>query len=304
MEAGGPRENATVEVHPDGSATILTGTSPHGQGHATVWAMLASDELGIPVEAITVKWGDTDLIPEGGGTGGSRSLQQGGAAVQQASQELLEVARQRAAAELEASPADLVFDTGRSAFTVAGDPRASVPLARLAEPERLFVRAVFRAPGPTFPFGAHLAVAEVDTETGKAVLRRMVTVDDAGTVINPLLAEGQRHGGIAQGAAQALLEEVVYDGDGNPLTASFADYAILSATEVPSFELTDMATPTSYNPLGAKGIGEAGTIGATPAVQNAVIDAVAHLGVRHIDMPTSPQRVWQALAGSGRSGGG
>jgi carbon-monoxide dehydrogenase large subunit len=304
MEAGGPRENATVEVHPDGSATILTGTSPHGQGHATVWAMLASDELGIPVEAITVKWGDTDLIPEGGGTGGSRSLQQGGAAVQQASQELLEVARQRAAAELEASPADLVFDTGRSAFTVAGDPRASVPLARLAEPERLFVRAVFRAPGPTFPFGAHLAVAEVDTETGKAVLRRVVTVDDAGTVINPLLAEGQRHGGIAQGAAQALLEEVVYDGDGNPLTASFADYAILSATEVPSFELTDMATPTSYNPLGAKGIGEAGTIGATPAVQNAVIDAVAHLGVRHIDMPTSPQRVWQALAGSGRSGGG
>jgi carbon-monoxide dehydrogenase large subunit len=303
MEAGGPRENATVEVHPDGSATILTGTSPHGQGHATVWAMLASDELGIPVEAITVKWGDTDLIPEGGGTGGSRSLQQGGAAVQQASQELLELARQRAADELEASPADLVFDTGRSAFTVAGDPRASVPLARLAEPERLFVRAVFRAPGPTFPFGAHLAVAEVDTETGKAVLRRMVTVDDAGTVINPLLAEGQRHGGIAQGAAQALLEEVVYDSDGNPLTASFADYAILSATEVPSFELADMATPTSYNPLGAKGIGEAGTIGATPAVQNAVIDAVAHLGVRHIDMPTSPQRVWQALAGSGRSGG-
>jgi aerobic carbon-monoxide dehydrogenase large subunit len=302
MEAGGPRENATVEVHPDGSATILTGTSPHGQGHATVWAMLASDELGIPVEAITVRWGDTDLIPEGGGTGGSRSLQQGGAAVQQASQELLEVARQRAAAELEASPADLVFDTGRSAFTVAGDPRASVPLARLAEPERLFVRAVFRAPGPTFPFGAHLAVAEVDTETGKAVLRRMVTVDDAGTVINPLLAEGQRHGGIAQGAAQALLEEVVYDREGNPLTASFADYAILSATEVPSFELTDMATPTSYNPLGAKGIGEAGTIGATPAVQNAVIDAVAHLGVRHIDMPASPQRVWQALAGSGRSG--
>ena len=304
MEAGGPRENATVEVHPDGSATILTGTSPHGQGHATVWAMLASDELGIPVEAITVRWGDTDLIPEGGGTGGSRSLQQGGAAVQQASQELLEVARQRAAAELEASPADLVFDTGRSAFTVAGDPRASVPLARLAEPERLFVRAVFKAPGPTFPFGAHLAVAEVDTETGKAVLRRMVTVDDAGTVINPLLAEGQRHGGIAQGAAQALLEEVIYDSDGNPLTASFADYAILSATEVPSFELANMATPTSYNPLGAKGIGEAGTIGATPAVQNAVIDALAHLGVRHIDMPASPQRVWQAIqSASGHTSG-
>jgi carbon-monoxide dehydrogenase large subunit len=294
-EAGNPSENATVEVHPDGSATILTGTSPHGQGHSTVWAMLASEELGIPIDKITLKWGDTDLIPEGGGTGGSRSLQQGGAAVQQASRELIDVARQRAADELEANPADLVFDAARSAFAVAGDPDASVPLARLAEHERLFVRAVFSAPGATFPFGAHVAVVEVDTETGKTVLRRVVTVDDAGVIVNPLIAEGQRHGGIAQGAAQAFLEEVVYDSDGNPLTSSFADYAFLSATEVPSFELADMETPTSYNPLGAKGIGEAGTIGATPAVQNAVIDAVAHLGVRHIDMPATPQRVWQAL---------
>jgi carbon-monoxide dehydrogenase large subunit len=295
MEEGGPRENATVEVHPDGSATILTGTSPHGQGHVTVWAMLASEELGIPVDKIDVKWGDTDLIPEGGGTGGSRSLQQGGAAVRQASRDLLDVARERAASELEANPDDLVFDTGSSSFAVAGDPDAAVPLARLAEQERLFVRAVFAAPGPTFPFGAHVAVAEVDTETGKAVLRRVVTVDDAGTVINPLLAEGQRHGGIAQGAAQALLEEVVYDADGNPLTATFADYSFVSATEVPSFELADMETPTTYNPLGAKGIGEAGTIGSTPAVQNAIIDALAHLGVRHIDMPATPQRIWEAL---------
>src|ERR1039457_3607416 len=294
-ESGAPNENATVEVHPDGSATILTGTSPHGQGHATVWAMLASEELGIPVDRITVKWGDTDLIPEGGGTGGSRSLQQGGAAVQQASRELIDVARQRAADELEANAADLVFDTGRSAFAVAGDPEASVPLARLAEEERLVVRTVFTAPGPTFPFGAHVAVVEVDTETGKVVLRRIVAVDDAGTVMNPLIAEGQRHGGIAQGAAQAFLEEVVYDADGNPLTSSFANYPFLSATEVPSFELAEMETPTSYNPLGAKGIGEAGTIGATPAVQNAIIDAVTHLGVRHIDMPATPQRVWQEL---------
>jgi carbon-monoxide dehydrogenase large subunit len=294
-EEGGPRENATVEVHPDGSATILTGTSPHGQGHVTVWAMLASEELGIPIDKIDVKWGDTDLIPEGGGTGGSRSLQQGGAAVRQASRDLLDVARERAAGELEANPDDLVFDTGTSSFAVAGDPDAAVPLARLAETERLFVRAVFAAPGPTFPFGAHVAVAEVDTETGKAVLRRVVTVDDAGTVINPLLAEGQRHGGIAQGAAQAMLEEVVYDADGNPLTATFADYSFVSATEVPSFELADMETPTTYNPLGAKGIGEAGTIGSTPAVQNAIIDALAHLGVRHIDMPATPQRVWEAL---------
>jgi len=294
-EEGGPSENATVEVHPDGSATILTGTSPHGQGHQTVWAMLASEELGIPIDKITVKWGDTDLVPQGGGTGGSRSLQQGGAAVQQASRELLDVARERAAGELEANPADLVFDTGRSAFAVVGDPDASVSLAGLAATERLYVRAVFRAAGPTFPFGAHVAVVEVDTETGKAVLRRVVTIDDAGTVVNPLLAEGQRHGGIAQGAAQAFLEEVIYDADGNPMTASFADYAFVSAAEMPSFELADMATPTTYNPLGAKGIGEAATIGSTPAVQNAIIDAVAHLGVRHIDMPATPQRVWQSL---------
>jgi carbon-monoxide dehydrogenase large subunit len=290
-----PQENATVEVHPDGTATILTGTSPHGQGHETAWAMLASEELGIPVDKITLKWGDTDLIPEGGGTGGSRSLQQGGAAVRQASQELIEVARERAAAELEANPADLVFDPRRSAFAVAGDPDASVGLSKLAEAERLLVRTVFSAPGATFPFGTHVAVAEVDTETGKATLCRVITVDDAGVVLNPLLAEGQRHGGIAQGAAQAFLEEVVYDEDGNPLTTSFADYPFLSATEVPSFELANMATPTTYNPLGVKGIGEAGSIGATPAVQNAIIDAVAHLGVRHIDLPATSRRVWQAI---------
>jgi aerobic carbon-monoxide dehydrogenase large subunit len=290
-----PQENATVEVHPDGTATILTGTSPHGQGHATAWAMLASEELGIPVEKITLKWGDTDLVPEGGGTGGSRSLQHGGSAVRQAAQELIEVARERAASELEASAADLRFDVERSAFEVAGDPDASVQLASLAEGDRLVVRTVFTAPGATFPFGSHVAVVEVDTETGKVVLSRVVTVDDAGFVLNPLLAEGQRHGGIAQGAAQAFVEEVVYDGDGNPLTASFADYPFLSATEVPSFELADMQTLTSYNPLGVKGIGEAGSIGATPAVQNAVVDALAHLGVRHIDMPASPQRVWEAI---------
>jgi carbon-monoxide dehydrogenase large subunit len=295
-EAGGPNENGTVEVHPDGTATVLTGTSPHGQGHQTVWAMLVSEELGIPIEKITVKWGDTDLIPEGGGTGGSRSLQLGGAAVQQASRELLDVARDRAAETLEASPADLEFDIGTSAFSVKGDPDVSVPLSSLAQTERLFVRSVFTQPGATFPFGTHVAVVEVDTETGKVFFRRIVTVDDAGTIMNPLLAEGQRHGGIAQGAAQAFLEEVVYDEDGNPLTATFADYPFLSATEVPSFELVDMETPTSYNPLGAKGIGEAGSIGATPAVQNAVIDAVSHLGVTHIDMPTSSQRVWRAIS--------
>jgi carbon-monoxide dehydrogenase large subunit len=295
MESGAPHENALVEVHPDGTVTILTGTSPHGQGHATAWAMLASEELGIPIEKITVKHGDTDLVPEGGGTGGSRSLQQGGSAVKQAAQELIDVARERAADLLEANPEDLRIDTSRAAITVEGSPHAAVTLAELAAKERLFVRTVFSAPGATFPFGAHIAVVEVDTETGKPTLLRMVTVDDAGIVLNPLLADGQRHGGIAQGATQALLEEMVYDEDGNPLTASFADYPFPSAAELPSFELETMETPTTYNPLGAKGLGEAGTIGATPAVQNAVVDAVALLGVRHVDMPATSRRIWQAI---------
>jgi carbon-monoxide dehydrogenase large subunit len=294
-EGSGPNENATIEVHPDGTATILTGTSPHGQGHQTAWAMIASDELGIPVDKFTLKWGDTDLIPKGGGTGGSRSLQLGGAAVRQASQELIEEARHRAAAQLEANPADLVYDKSGTSFNVAGDPDASVPLTQLAEEERLLIRAVFTGPGATFPFGTHIAVVEVDTETGKPALLRMITVDDAGVVLNPLLAEGQRHGGIGQGAAQAMVEEVVYDADGNPLTTSFADYPFVSATELPSFELVDSETPTTYNPLGAKGIGEAGSIGSTPAVQNAIVDAVSHLGVRHVDMPTTSRRIWQAI---------
>ena len=300
---GGSRETAAVEVHPDGSAMILTGASPHGQGHVTAWAMLASDQLGIQPDKITVRWGDTELIPDGGGTRSSRSLQLGGAAVQQACRELIEMARIRAADELGADPGDLVFDARLGAFASVGHPAASVPLASLAERDRLQVRTVFTAPGPTFPFGAHVAVVGVDTETGKVMLLRMVTVDDAGTVINPLLAEGQRHGGIAQGVAQAFLEEVVYDPDGNPLTASFADYPFLSATDVPSFELADMQTPTRHNPLGAKGIGEAATVGSAPAVQNAVIDALAHFGVRHINMPVSPRRVWRTLqeaAGPGR----
>ena len=294
-EAGPPNENATIEVHPDGSATILTGTSPHGQGHATSWAMIASSELGIPVERITVRHGDTDLIPKGGGTGGSRSLQLGGAAVQAATRELVDVARTRAADILEANPADLVVDLSRAGLVVKGSPEAEISFADLAAREPLLVKSAFSAPGPTFPFGAHIAVVEVDVETGKPRLLRVIAVDDAGTILNPLIAEGQRHGGIAQGAAQALVEEVVYDADGSPLTSTLADYPFLSITEVPSFELVGMETPTPYNPLGAKGIGEAGTIGSTPAVQNAVVDAVAHLGVRHIDMPTTPERVWDAI---------
>jgi carbon-monoxide dehydrogenase large subunit len=304
MEAGGPRENATVEVNPDGTATVLTGTSPHGQGHATAWAMLVSEELGIPVDRITVLHGDTDLVPAGGGTAGSRSLQQGGAAVQQAARELVEVARRRAAELLEAEPDDVVVDTARQGVAVRGAPHAWLSFAEMAGREPLAVHTVFQAPGPTFPFGAHVAVVEVDTESGRVVLRRLVAVDDAGTVLNPLLAEGQRHGGLAQGAAQALFEEVVYDPDGNPQTSTLATYPFMSITELPSFELVEMATPTSYNPLGAKGIGESGTIGSTPAVQSAVVDALAHLGVRHIDLPTTPERVWAAIRSAQSNQGG
>jgi carbon-monoxide dehydrogenase large subunit len=290
------REDASVEVHADGTVTVLTGTSPHGQGHATAWAMLASEHLGIPIEKITVKHGDTDLIPRGVGTMGSRSLQTGGVAVYQAAGQLVEIAKQRAADLLEASVDDLEVVEGR--VTVKGTG-TGVDLAELAEKEQLRVDSAFDSGAATFPFGAHVAVVEVDVESGKVVVDRITTVDDAGPVLNPLLAEGQRHGGIAQGISQALLEEVVYDEDGNPLTGTFADYGFPSAAELPSFTLVNMETPTPLNPIGAKGIGEAGTIGATPAVQSAVVDAVSHLGVRHIDMPTTPLRVWEAIQAAG-----
>jgi carbon-monoxide dehydrogenase large subunit len=295
----GTKEAAELEVHADGTATVLTGTSPHGQGHATAWAMIASDQLGIPVEKITVVHGDTDRVPEGGGTMGSRSLQQGGAAVHQAAGELIDLAKRRAAERLEADPEDLIVDLAAAGLAVRGTPGTGVTFAELAADERLLVNTMFNANAPTFPFGAHVAVVEMDVESGKAQLIRLVAVDDAGTIVNPLIAEGQRHGGFAQGVAQALLEEVLYDEDGNPTTSTLADYPFVSATELPSFELVDMATPTPMNPLGAKGIGEAGTIGSTPAVQNAVIDAVAHLGVRHIDMPTTPMKVWRAIQQAG-----
>jgi carbon-monoxide dehydrogenase large subunit len=294
--AGG--ETARLIVHADGTATVYTGSSPHGQGHDTAWAMLVEAELGIGMERVTVVHGDTDLIPLGVGTYASRSLQIGGVAVHRAAVEVKEQGRRVAADLLEASEADLELDTERGVWQVRGDPAASTTWAEVAAhggDEGLAAAVNYTDGQPTFPFGAHLTVAEVDTETGKATLLRHVTVDDAGTVINPVLTEGQRHGGIAQGAAQALLEEMVYDGEGNPVTGTLVDYAFITAAELPSFELLTSETPTTINPLGVKGIGEAGTIGATPAVQNAVIDAVSHLGVRHIDMPTTPARVWAAI---------
>ncbi len=297
--AGDTGEFAAVEVLPSGKARVHTGSSPHGQGHVTAWSMIASDQLGIPIDDIEVIANDTDLVPKGGGTFGSRSLQAGGLAVHEASISLVDQARTLAADMLEANVDDVVLDKAAGRFHVAGTPSVSRSWGEVAgEAESaggLKVEHSSSPPAPTFPFGSHVAVVEVDIETGYVKLQRLVAVDDAGTILNPLLAEGQRHGGLAQGAAQALLEEFRYDADGNPVTSNLADYAMISATELPSFELVAMETPTPVNELGAKGIGESGTIGSTPAIQSAVIDAVSHLGVRHIDMPTSPQNVWAAL---------
>jgi carbon-monoxide dehydrogenase large subunit len=291
-------ETARVEVHEDGTVTVYTGSSPHGQGHATAWAMLVREELGIAMADVTVVHGDTDLIPRGTGTYGSRSLQLGGAAVQKAALQVRQQARGLAAELAGAAAEDMELDPRQGIWRVRGESGTELEWGKIAGhagDDGLMADVLFAADSPTFPFGAHVAVVEVDTETGQATLVRHVTVDDAGTLVNPLLAEGQRHGGIAQGVAQALLEEVVYDADGNPLTGTLADYAAVTAAELPSFELAESQTPATVNPLGAKGIGEAGTIGAAPAAQNAVIDAVAHLGVRHIDMPATPQRVWAAI---------
>ena len=302
---GGSGEFGSLEVLADGSAEVRTGTSPHGQGHETAWAMLASEQTGIPIDKIKVIHGDTDLIPTGGGTAGSRSAQAGGVAVHQAAVQVVDKAKQLAADLLEANPDDLVLDKIDGRFHVAGTPSAGKTWAELASAASgsgnggdtgLKALVDFKPPTATFPFGAHVCVAEVDTETGKVTVERLIAVDDAGTIINPMLADGQIHGGLAQGVAQALLEEVRYDEDGNPITANLADYAFISAAELPSFETVRMETPTPVNELGVKGIGESGTVGSTPAVQNAVVDALAHLGVRHVDVPATPERVWRAIA--------
>jgi carbon-monoxide dehydrogenase large subunit len=277
---------------------VYTGSSAHGQGHHTAFAMLVQAELGIPMDKIEVIHGDTDLIPVGVGTYGSRSLQLGGSAVHKAAIEVKEEAATKAAQLFEASAADVQLDTDAGRWHIAGDPDKSLTWAQVAgaaEGGLIVANVQFTQERPTFPFGTQLSLAEVDTETGKVTLLRHVSADDAGTILNPILFDGQRHGGIAQGAAQALCEEILYDADGNPLTSSLADYGAITAAELPSFELVTSETPTDLNPLGAKGIGEAGTIGATPAVHNAVIDAVSHLGVRHIDMPMTPERVWTAI---------
>jgi len=301
-------EFGAVEVRPDGKVTVRTGTSPHGQGHATAFSMLVSEQLGIPIEDIEVIHGDTDVVPRGQGTAGSRSLQTGGVAVNQAAAQVADKARQLAAELLEANVDDVVLDKVGGRFHVTGTPAVSRSWTELAgaasDRGGLAAEVDYTQAGPTFPFGAHVAVAQVDTETGRVQLVRMVAVDDAGRILNPLLAEGQVHGGLAQGAAQALLEEMRYDEDGNPVTSNLADYGFISAAELPSFETVRLETPTPLNELGAKGIGESGTIGSTPAVHNAVVDAVTHLGVRHIDMPLTAERVWRAIQDAKDSKGG
>ena len=296
----GQEEHATVEVHPDGSATVSVGTASHGQGHETAFTMIVADRLGIDMDRIAFVQSDTALVARGSGTGGSRSAQLGGSAIHAASLEVLDIARQRAAEQLEASADDIVVtDDGR--LGVAGVPTASVSWAEVAaaSDEPLRAELDHTTDGPTFPFGTHISVVEVDIETGMVTLLRHVAVDDAGNLLNPLIVAGQQHGGVASGIGQALYEHVVYDDDGNPLTTGLADYAMPSAAEFCDFTTDSTITPTHLNPLGVKGIGEATTIGATPAVQNAVIDALSDLGIRHIDLPLTPDRVWQAIQTAG-----
>jgi aerobic carbon-monoxide dehydrogenase large subunit len=298
----GESEFGAVEITADGEAIVRTGSFSHGQGHETTFAQIAADRLGLPIEKITVLKGDTDAVARGTGTYGSKSAQIGGVAAGQASEELVELAKKLAAEELEASPEDMVLDLEAGRFHVAGAPQPGLTWAELAGAmdqggrlTELRAEADFQAAQPSFPFGAHLAVVEVDTETGAVGLERIVAVDDAGRIINPLVVDGQVHGGVAAGVAQALYEEIAYDEDGNPLSANLVSYCMPAAPELPMIERVEMVTPTPVNPLGAKGIGESGTIGSTPAVHNAVVDALAPFGVRHVEMPLHGERVWRAL---------
>ncbi len=304
------KEFASVEAHEDGTVTVLAGTTPNGQGHETAFAQITSSVLGAPMDAITVVHSDTGLVPRGDGTWGSRSLQAGGSAVLEQGLAVADKAKAIAAHLLEVDEADVVI--GAEGFSVSGAPDRSVSLADVAaaatDPARLpegmdtglRSEGVYRQPGSTFPFGAHVAVVEVDTQTGDVRVIRHIAVDDCGRILNPMLVQGQVHGGLGQGIAQALYEEVRYDELGNPMTGNLSTYQMPSAAELPRFETANTETPTPLNPLGAKGIGESATIGSTPAVQNAAVDALAHLGVRHLDLPLSPERVWSAIRSATR----
>ena len=298
-------EAATVRVLPTAKVQVVTGTSPHGQGHETSWAMIASEKLGIPPEDIDVLHSDTAIAPLGMDTYGSRSLPVGGVAIAGACDKVIDKARQIAAHQLECSPEDLAFDAGT--FTVKGSPDRAVPMAAIAfaaftahnlpdgmEPN-LEAQYTYDPPNFSWPFGTHMCVVEVDTETGKVDVLKYVAVDDCGNQINPLIVEGQVHGGVIQGLAQALYEEAVYDSDGNLKTSTLAEYLVPAASDVPPITTAHTVTPSPTNQLGVKGIGEAGTIGAASTVINAVIDALSGLGVTEMPMPASPHNVWKAL---------
>ncbi|MFQ5705501.1 MAG: xanthine dehydrogenase family protein molybdopterin-binding subunit [Gemmatimonadales bacterium] len=296
---------AIVRVLPTGKVEVVTGTSPHGQGHETAWSQIAADALGVAFEDVTVLHGDTQVAPLGMDTYGSRSLAVGGIALHYACEQVREKAKEIAAHVLEVAPEDIEVDGGR--YSVKGVPDKAQTIQELGyaawtahnlppgTQPGLEATYVYDPPNFTFPFGTHICAVEVDTETGKVEITRYLAVDDCGNVINPMIVDGQVHGGVAQGIAQALYEEAIYDEDGNLTTASMMNYLVPSAAELPSFETDRTVTPSTTNPMGVKGIGEAGTIASTPAVINAVIDALWHLGVRDMEMPASPETVWQAI---------
>jgi carbon-monoxide dehydrogenase large subunit len=308
---GGLWESAIVRFHPSGKVNVMVGISPHGQGEETTFAQIVASELGVPVEDVEVLHGDTDQTPMGWGTYGSRSTAVGSGALMSAIGKIREKAKVVTAHLLEAAVEDITYADGK--FFVAGSPDRAKTIQDVAlmanvawnypkglEPG-LEASAFFDPPNFVYPFGAHIAVVLVDPETGEIALQRYVAVDDCGKVINPMIVEGQIQGGIVQGIGQALYEGAVYDENGQLLTGSMMDYAVPKAEHFPSFELGMTETPTKVNPLGVKGIGETGTIASTPAVYNAVIDALSPLGVKSLDMPLTPERVWRAIQQARRS---
>ncbi len=298
--AGFAEDRATVRLEPDGTITVITGSTPHGQGHQTTWGQLAADAFGLPFDKVRVLYGDTDQPAYAVGTFGSRSAAISGAAVHEGAVRLKRKVRALAAAAFEAATADIVVTDGR--VHVRGVPTRFMTLKDIAKwaasaerTDELAVRASFDPPDTVFPFGAHLAYVEVDAETGSVKLLRYVAVDDCGPVINPMIVDGQLHGAIAQGVAQALYEGVVYDRDGQLLTGNLTTYLLPTAADLPEFETDRTETPTPHNPMGVKGIGEGGTTGSTPAVVNAVMDALRPLGIHQLDMPLTPFRIWGAV---------
>jgi aerobic carbon-monoxide dehydrogenase large subunit len=298
-------EHASIRMLPTGKVEVVTGSSAHGQGHETAWSQIAADRLGVPFEDIRVLHGDTQVASKGMDTYGSRSLTVGGIAVVGACDKVIEKAKTIAAGLLEVSPDDLEWTAGR--WQVRGDPEQGRTIAEIAlatfaahnlpdgvEPS-LDSEATYDPDNFSFPHGTHLCAVEVDTETGQVKIRSYVAVDDVGVVVNPIIVEGQVHGGIAQGIAQALYEEAVYDSDGNLQTTTLADYLVPSAADLPTFVTDRTQTPSTTNPLGVKGVGEAGTIASTPAVVDAVIDALRPLGVTDVQMPCTSERVWRAI---------